>query len=456
MKLKLSLLLCTLALPKLLLAIGQHDFAYIAETDTTENTPFYELEVPTVVYETITRPDLGDLRVLNGEGQVVPHGLRNTKIEQNEKVEKANVPFFPLYQQSGQPGSDLSLNIQRGPGGEIINIKSHLPGNNKDQHLSGYLLDLRKWDKPISKIIINWKNPGNESFIRKLRISKSHNLEHWQFVASGKTLVNMAYQNHKLTDKTIKLPVAKTNYLRLRFEDQKPGLEVDSIQVFHTQSSYKRIKNWKTVTLKKTNEEGEFTFNPGLKTLARTLDVKLPDNNTVVRVKVLSRSNDEEEWRHRGSALLYRLTVNGTNIEQSTVNIYANRDTQWLLKFDQQGGGIGTGFPKVKLSWYPQTLVFVARGEAPYRVAWGSTRVKPVNVNANQLLPNLNKNGLSNENMISTAVLLSDTMRPVNKQMLQPKEKEINWQHWILWFVLVAAAFMLIWMAVRLMKKMAD
>jgi hypothetical protein len=455
MKLKLSVLLCTLALPKLLLAIGQHDFAYIAETETTENTPFYELEIPTVVYETITRTDLGDLRVLNGEGEVVPHGLRSAKIEQHEKVEKANIPFFPLYQQSEQPESDLSLNIQRGPSGEIININSRIPGN-KDQRLSGYLLDLRKWNKPISKIIVNWKNPGKESFIRKLRISKSHNLERWQYVASGKTLINMAYQNHKLTEKAIKLQVAKTNYLQLRFEDQQPGLEVDSIQVFHTESTYKKLRNRKTVNLKKTNEEGEFTFKPGLKTLARALEVKLPDNNTVVRVKVFSRSSDEQEWLHRGSALLYRLTVNDTSIEQSTVNIYANRDSQWLIKFDQQGGGIGSGLPEVKLSWYPQTLVFVARGEAPYRVAWGSTRVKRVSVNANQLLPNLNKNGLNNENIISTAVLLSDTMRPVNKQMLQPKEKEINWQHWILWIVLVAAALMLIWMGVRLTKKMAD
>ncbi len=456
MKLKLCLLLCLLAVPRLLLAISQQDFAYIAEIQTTEDAPFYELEIPGLVYETITRDDLGDLRVLNANGQVVPHGLRTIKIDQTEKVVEADVPFFPLFQQTGVSNSGLSLNIQRSSNGEIININSRVPGSNEEQRLTGYLLDLRQWDKPVSKVIVNWKNPGNKSFIRKLRVSKSQDLEHWQDVASGKALVNMAFQNHKLTENSIKLQIEKTNYLSLHFEDQKPGLEVDNIQIYHTQFSYKRLNNWKTVSLKKTTEEGEYTFNTELKALAHDIDIKLPENNTVVRVKVLSRSSDEDQWQHRGSALLYRLTVNETDIEQSNVNIYSNRDTQWLLRFDQQGGGIGAGSPRVKFSWYPQQLVFVARGGAPYNVVWGSTRVNPVNINANQLLPDLDKNGLTNASMVSTALLLTDSLRPVNKQMLKAKEKEINWRHWILWIVLVASALMLIWMAVRLMKKMAD
>lgn len=54
------------------------------------------------------------------------------------------------------------------------------------------------------------------------------------------------------------------------------------------------------------------------------------------------------------------LSVNGKNIEKSKVNIESTiesiMDTQWLISFDQQGGGIGTGQPQVKLSWYPRQL----------------------------------------------------------------------------------------------------
>ena len=194
--------------------------------------------------------------------------------------------------------------------------------------------------------------------------------------------------------------------------------------------------------------------------LSEQLEIELPENNTVVRVQVLSRINKEQPWRYRGSTLLYRLSVNGTDIEKTKINISANRDTNWLLRFDQQGGGIGSGLPDVKLAWQPQQLVFIARGQAPYRMVWGSAKIKPVVINANQLLPVTNKsmsdNNISNSNMLSQAVLLSDTMRSINKKALEPKSKEINWRHWILWIVLIASAVMLIWMAVRLMKKMSE
>ena len=456
MKSKFYVLLFIFALPKLLLAISEKDFAYMAEITTSSTTPYYEMEIPTRVYETITRSDLGDMRVLNANNEVVPHGLRLPALIRNEKTDAVRVPFFPLYQQAGQSGNDLQLNIQRNDKGDIINIHNRPATENKDKRLAGYLLDLREWDKPVQKLKINWKNPENKSFIRKLRVAQSHDLERWQHVASGKTLVNMSYQNHKLKENTINLRAINTNYLRLTFEDEEDGLEFESVAVSFTQEIRQKQQNWKTVSLKANAETGEYTFKNNLKTLARELSIKLPQNNTVVKAVIFSRVDDKQPWQQRGSALLYRLTVNGNSIEKSKVAISSQRDKYWMIRFDQQGGGIGSGLPIVKFSWYPQQLVFVARGDAPFHLAWGSTHVNPVKLNANQLLPNINSASISQENIISTAQLLTDTMRTVNAKMLQPKEKEPDWKNWILWSVLTLSALMLIWMAVRLMKKMAD
>lgn len=142
------------------------------------------------------------------------------------------------------------------------------------------------------------------------------------------------------------------------------------------------------------------------------------------------------------------------------LTISASRDTHWLLRVDQQGGGLGSGLPEVKLAWQPQQLVFVARGQAPYKMVWGSARVNPTLMRANQLLPasaySNNENYISNANMLSSAELLSDTLRSINKKVLKPKEKEVDWKNWILWLSLIISAAMLVWMATRLMKKMTD
>jgi len=452
-KITFFILLCTL--PKLIFAISEHDFAYIADIQTHNSTPFYEIEIPSEVYKTISRPDLGDLRVLNGDGQVIPHGLRMMAIKKNTNTEIKNVPFFPLYQQTGQLVTDLHLNIKRNSQGEVISIRSGLPKDNKENILTGYLLDLREWKHPISQLKFDWKNTDGTSFIRKLNISKSTNLERWSPIATGKTLVNLTYQNHQLSENTINLSSSSGNYLRILFADKKPGLEIDSVQVAYKKSYSQRQSNWQPIVLNKTENTGEYSFEHKIKSLARQLDIKLPENNTVVRVQILSRSNDEQPWRSRGSTLLYRLSVNGTDIEKSTINISASRDTSWLIRFDQQGGGIGSGFPSVKLAWQPQQLVFIARGEAPYRMVWGSAKINPVVINANKLLP-VTDNNMTTDNMISQAELLSDTIRSINKNALEPKSKEINWKHWILWIALITAALMLIYMAVRLMKKMSE
>ena len=53
------------------------DFAYGIPIETTGDAPFHEFSVPQSVYESVTRTDLGDLRVFNARDEIVPHALRH-------------------------------------------------------------------------------------------------------------------------------------------------------------------------------------------------------------------------------------------------------------------------------------------------------------------------------------------------------------------------------------------
>jgi len=459
MKFRLTLFTLLISLPVVSLALTENDFAYVADVETDAGKPFYELEIPAVVYERISRSDLGDLRVLNASGQVVPHGLRLARDEKTSQTETQDVPFFPLYQQAGKLPDDLHINIQRNADGEVIDIRSR-PDEGETNRLAGYLLDLRKWKQPIDLLTLNWKSSADADFIRKLTVSSSQDLTRWHVIASGRPLVNLSYQGHQLTDNNIQLSTGTTKYLRLIFDDQQPGLRLESIQVANTRSSQQQKQNWLQATVTANKTPGEFEFEHDSKNLVRQLRIELPENNTVVRLKVLSRPNGDSPWRLRGSSLLYRLSVDGVDIKQTKLPVTASRDRHWILLFDQQGGGLGSGLPQVELAWQPQNLVFVARGQAPYRVVWGSARVKPVLKNASQILVGMSSDGeASGSNglgMLGEARWLLDSVRPVNKQVLEPEEEPINWRQWVLWIVLSMAAMILIGMAVRLMKKMGE
>ena len=54
------------------------DFAYGMPIEADGEAALYEIEIPAAVYRTVTRSDLGDIRVFNGQGEVVPHALKQS------------------------------------------------------------------------------------------------------------------------------------------------------------------------------------------------------------------------------------------------------------------------------------------------------------------------------------------------------------------------------------------
>jgi hypothetical protein len=59
----------------------------------------------------------------------------------------------------------------------------------------------------------------------------------------------------------------------------------------------------------------------------------------------------------------------------------------WLLRVDQKGGGVGTGVPAIEIGWVPQMLIFAARGNGPFLLAYGNSRAKASVFAIDSLIP---------------------------------------------------------------------
>ena len=167
-------------------ALTLDEFAYTATLLTDRDTPYYELDIPEQVYQSAARDDLGDIRVFNGAGQVVPHGFRDTASEKISQRKKQSLAFFPLYKQADETSTDLHLNIQRNASGEIIDIKGNSLKPSPEAQLNGYLVDLREWKQAIDSIKFGLKAPQGASFIQKLNVSVSQDLARWKPSSNGK------------------------------------------------------------------------------------------------------------------------------------------------------------------------------------------------------------------------------------------------------------------------------
>ena len=456
MKSKIILTLLFLCLPKLGFSITENEFAYSALLETDGDTPYYELELPEFFYEKISRNDLGDVRVLNRAKQLVPHAMRSIRVQKTQHIETNLPAYYPIYHKADEKNGDLRLNIKRNTAGEVINIRSDSRSNNSVDRLSGYLIEMGEWKKPIENIKLSWTGADSKSFIQKLNISVSNDLTSWKSISTDKTLVNLNYQGHQLIEDTIKLSIEPTKYLRIMFSGNKPGIEITGMIISRTQSNVNIRQNWRSVAVSKSNIPGDYYFKFDLKSPIREIHMQLPETNTVINVKVLSRKTEEDDWLLRGTALLYRLSIDGVEIQQNKLFKSHSSDREWKLQIDQQGGGIGSAIPEIKVAWQPHKLVFVARGESPYKLLWGSARVEPVLMSASKLLVGMDGQETVAENMLGQARWLENSVSEINLKALVAVAKPLNWQQIVLWLVLVVAAFVLILMAYQLMRKMNE
>jgi len=98
------------------------DFAYGLPINVDGRGAVYSITLPKEVYTNCTRSDLGDIRMFNANGDIVPHTIRRPKIATEKLTVTESVPFFPLYDEEKIPaGDDLSLMITRNTDGTIIN-----------------------------------------------------------------------------------------------------------------------------------------------------------------------------------------------------------------------------------------------------------------------------------------------------------------------------------------------
>ena len=69
------------------------NFAYAIAIHADAQDALYEIDLPAAVYRGVTRSDLGDIRVFNGHGEVVPHAFR-PRVASSIQKWRSSCPYF--------------------------------------------------------------------------------------------------------------------------------------------------------------------------------------------------------------------------------------------------------------------------------------------------------------------------------------------------------------------------
>ena len=326
--------------------------------NTSGADALYEVTLPYTVYGKAQRADLGDLRVFNAAGEVLPHAFMPVVRDRVEKRAPLAVPLFPLHGQAMQLDR-VAIRVEQN--GTIVNVGS--VAKEAEQALAGYLFDLSAIDVPVQALVLDWPaDPAGYS--AQVRIEASDDLRNWRTFADGAPLLALDYAGQRLEQKRIAFPAQRAKYLRLTWAGPGKSLTLTRAQVEPADTRAETARSWQNAKASAGREAGEYLFDlEGAPPIDR-LRIELPQPNTLVSAQLLTRAKPDDAWRVVYAGTFYRLAQNGQTLRNPDAEIAPCATRYWMLRVDTRGGGIGIQPPTLAAGWLPPRLVFVARSDS--------------------------------------------------------------------------------------------
>jgi hypothetical protein len=436
-------------------ALGAHaqspsDFAYRIALTTDGSTPFFRIDLPPAVYEGAVRRDLGDLRIFNGDGAPVAFAFLPRPASVREAGANFELPFFPLRAESArQDLGDVAISVRRTSAGTTVDLATRdgkpIPG----ERLAGYLIDASNAKEAIAALTLPLRSGTNVS--TRVRIDASDDLAAWRTIVAGAPLLALEFGGRRLTLERIEMAPTTAKYLRVGFEAGHPAVELAEIRGEARDRAVEAPRQWRDIVgVAVRDAPGTYEFDLGGTFPVDRVSLVLPEQNTVAPTELFARASPKDEWRALASTVFYRLRQDGGEAVNPALAL-AGDYRYWKARVDPKSGGLGTEPPRLSFGWYPGVVVFAARGNGPFELAYGSARAVASALPIETLVP-----GYDRAKRDAASFPPARPGAVSSAQSGSALEVPIDAKRWLLWASLVLAAVVLGWMAFSLSRQMRD
>lgn len=423
------------------------DYAQGVTVVAPAGLPLVETTVPDAVYQTVTREDLGDLRVFNAEGKPVPHAFCASPAVAEQVITQQSLPVFELRdaRESASDGSHVEVQTA---GGTQVNVlerrRTQPPAANGRIHI----IDARDGDAPLRAIQFEWQSPDGASQAQ-VSIEASDDLDRWHVLVPASTLLLATRGDQQLRRKRIELPLQSYDYLRVQRADGGPPLVIEQVIAERVGSAEEIEPVWFMATLLATDDPERLFFDTGRRAPVSYARLRLSQENSSVRVILHSRDDREAPWSERWSGEAYRIVTDMQRRESPPAQFGATSDRYWRLEFAKD--------PQLHratllaLGYRPARLRFLAQGPGPFTLAYGSGRTEISAASAcDALLADVDSEErakLVGEGIVQTARVLG------GDSALRPPPRQTPVRLVVLWSVLIVGVGLLVAMALVLLKR---
>jgi hypothetical protein len=440
-----SVLVTMLCMPIALAAqVSRSDFVRGVEIRTDAGGSLYRVLLPDDVYDTSTRADLADIRVLNGAGDAVPHTLRQVPRAVGPDAEWRSVPSFPMAE--AQSGSPSRTHVKIGADGAVLEVTKD---RSAGRATTAYLIDASSVKEPLVKIGLTWDAATGVTFLAPVSVSASDDLNAWRTVVQSSAIAQLQRDSFTLTQNEIALPGEHAKYLRVSWPRELAAVTLKSVRVQPRTEATQREIRWKTLTAERVTPSGDAQYDTKAFLPVEYLDIVFADPTDAASVTIRSRSEPASPWMTRHVGLFYVLQDANGSIHNQSAHIDRVSERHWDVETTKEGGWKPNRAPRLKVGWHPHELLFVAQGSAPYTLAYGSARVGPADAPVDELLASLNQS--ARETQVRSATLGAPRTLG-GADALKPAPTPLPWKQIVLWGVLILAVATLAFVAARLFR----
>lgn len=414
----------------------------------------HELTLPADVHRGVTRADLGDVRVFNRAGQIVPHAFRESPPESTAPP-RLVLPHFSVATATAGTRPDLFMTVRTRPDGTIVDVRSIDRGRPTGTRGTVLVLDASQTKQPIKLLELAWAPPV-AGFYTSVDVEASDDLQHWRRVVTRAPVASLEQGGHRIEQRRVELGGVRAKYLRLRWSDATAPLLTGASAELVPSVPLPRL-DWQRVTVTPdSGEAGGLRFDVAGPLRVERVRIEPPEQNSIAQIELLSRVDARQPWRSRGTVLIYRLTADGRRLEQQEIVLAPSTDPQWLMRIANRESAFGNNPPVVDIAYRPAQLVFVARGEGPYLLAYGSGRAGPAARPLEGLLLDMAGRDADRPKAIPSPATLGAARILGGPDALRAPISPQDWKIMALWAVLAAGVLLLAWMARRLFRQMSS
>lgn len=443
----LMALLLVLATPVLAVEKAE-DFAWQATLQTPAAGPWFQLDLPLPALLAAKHSDLRDLRVQNAQGQFLAYSLLQPAAEYRQAEQSHGVRWFPLQAEQTTTGLPPGLRIESSSTGTLVEVQPATAPSSQPLPRQGWLLDASAIQAPLVRLSLDWD--GAEGF-QRFAVEGSDDLQHWQAVGDYQ-VARLSFAGDRIEQREIRLPALRSRYLRLLWRSPALAPELTAVQLVSVQEGYVEPPLlWSEPLPAHQLDAQSYQWQLPRALPVQALRLPLSDANSLVPVRVQGRVDTTRPWGAVAQGVLYRLPQQGREVREEELRLPGWPLSELRVQVDARGGGFSSA-PQLQYALSGQRLVFLARGEGPYRLLLGNAKAAPVELPLATLMP-----GYSSEQLreLPKALLLLPA-EPAPQEQNQAgtitKEPRADWQRLALWAVLLAGVLLLGLMAYSLLR----